>query len=367
MAPTTRTTPASAEGPGAAASDPGAQAPSWLAALWWGFRPLMLALLAALLVRGLIFGAYRIPTPSMEGTLLVGDFVVVSKLQYGARLPQTLRVPFTDLVVTDRTLPYARMPGLSRVRRGDVAVFHYPVEAGVIDQRTHYIKRVVGLPGDTVAVLDKTVQVNGTPSPRPPGLQHRWIVDLVPEADLPQPRLEEVGVSSVQRATQRRSRYILAATTEVAERIEAWPEVAQIRPWVESASAHGRSYRLFPSGAGFSPDQYGPVAVPARGDTLHLTQASWPLYRTLVVDHEGNRVRRPTDSIFEINGAVTDRYVVQQDYYFVLGDNLDDSADSRVWGFVPHDHLVGKALMVYYSWNPETRRPRWSRLLSPVR
>jgi signal peptidase I len=124
--------------------------------------------------------------------------------------------------------------------------------------------------------------------------------------------------------------------------------------------------RIFPEGSGFGPDNYGPLYVPARGDTLRLTPDNWPVYADVIRRYEGHEAELRADGSFLIDGQPADRYVVAQDYFFVMGDNRDSSYDSRIWGFVPADHLVGKAILVYFSWDHEQKRPRSERLFDRI-
>ena len=324
-----------------------------------------IAFVAALLLRTFVFEAYRIPSSSMEGSLLVGDYLFVSKMHHGARLPITLGLPFTGLYFKDLALPAVRLPGITRVERGEVIVFNYPPEEGPIDRRQHYIKRVAALPGDTLAIVEKEVQVNGIPLPLPPLGRQVWTLQLTSDTGFsasgarealgPDARIDRVGP---------RERHV-EATAEEAARLRTLDGVEGVEPLLRP---QGDGSAAFPSSPVYSLDDYGPVVVPARGLTITLTEANWLLYRTVLVQHEGHRAQRVAGG-YEIDGVLTDQYTFAQDYYFVLGDNRDDSADSRTWGFVPHDHLVGKAVLIYFSRDPRT--PwwdwRWSRFFRSIR
>ncbi len=328
---------------------------------------LAVSVVAALFLRAFCFQAFRIPTPSMEKSLLAGDFVIVSKLHYGPRLPRSLGIPLTNWYLDGVTLPDVRLPGFSTLHRGDVVVFNYPPENGPIDRKTHYIKRLVGLPGDTLAIVRKQVYVNGAPLPSYPGLQQRWVASSR-SATFPIDELRARGgeVLSIRRAPRRGARIAFEATEEVAREVAAWEAVASVEPLL-ATTRDGMQPRTYPPGAGFTPDFYGPVYIPSRGDTLRLTDRTWSLYGPIIYRYEGHEARRLPDGRFEVDGAITDRYVVEQDYFFVLGDNRDNSQDSRYWGFVPMDHLVGKAVLIYFSWDLEQHRPRFDRLFRAVR
>ena len=251
------------------------------------------------------------------------------------------------------------------MQREDVVVFNYPPEDRPLDDKTHYVKRVVGLPGDTLSIRDKQVWIDGAPIAAVPGTQYRWVASLHVGEDVPLEELRAHGVRDVTLQSRGGRRFSFVAPEGLAREIAGWDAVRDVDLYVASDDVHGRRLRLFPPGAGYTPDRYGPVLVPKAGLTIELTPATWTVYRDVILRYEGRRVRRPADDRFEIDGVSADRYTFAQDYYFVLGDNRDDSSDSRVWGFVPKSHLVGKAVLVYFSWDPETGL-RAERLFKPV-
>lgn len=327
----------------------------------------VVALVAALTIRTFAFQAFRIPSPSMEKTLLVGDYVLVSKLHYGPRLPFTLGVPLTEWYVKGVQLPYLRLPGFSTIRRGDVIVFNYPAEDGPIDRKQHYVKRLIALPGDTLRIVDKVTYINGKEMPMRDEMQQRWVVEAEPGRPFPVERLRARGgeVLAGRPGRGASGRIAVEATRALAEEVASWDAVASVAPYVLPPHA-GLRVRTFPPGSGFGPDFYGPLYVPARGDTLTLTAANWSAFLPIIRRYEGHDARRIDDDVFEIDGKRTRRYVVEQNYFFVMGDNRDNSQDSRVWGFVPEDHLVGKAVLIYFSWDRARRKPRTDRLLRVI-
>ncbi len=322
------------------------------------------ALGAALAIRTFAFQAFRIPSPSMEKTLLVGDYVLVSKLHYGPRFPLTVGLPLTDWYVKDWQLPYFRLPGFSEIRRGDVIVFNYPAEDGPIDRKQHYVKRLIALPGDTLSIIDKVTYINGEVLPLTEAMQQKWVVEAEPGRMIPVERLRARGgeVLSSRAGRHDTERIAVEATRALAEEMALWEAVASVEPYVLPRHA-GLRVRTFPPGRGFGPDYYGPLYVPARGDTLILTAETWTTYLPIIRRFEGHAARRIDDEVFEVDGAITNRYVVEKNYFFVMGDNRDNSQDSRVWGFVPEDHLVGKAVLIYFSWDQSRRKPRADRIL----
>ncbi len=250
---------------------------------------LVFAIIAALLLKVFVVEAYRIPTGSMENTLLVGDFLLVNKFIYGSKSPQYL--PFTDV-----SLPYFQLPPLRLPRRGDVIVFEWPGDRDRVKptEPTNYIKRCIGLPGDTIQVIDRVVYVNGTTVPFPPGVKF--------ESYSPLPK----GYPNPQ---------------------------------------------IFPEGSDFNEDYYGPIVVPKKGDVVHLTEGNFLRWR-IFIEREGHTCDLRGSSVF-VDGRPVTEYTVKRNYYFMMGDNRENSLDSRFWGFVPFQNIVGEAMIVYWSWNPE--------------
>ena len=330
-----------------------------------GLQILGIALLLALFMRTCVLEGFRIPTESMEQSLLVGDFVLVSKLHYGPRLPMTVGVPLTNWYVGGVELPYARLPGFTSIRRGDAVVFNYPRDRAPLDRRLHYIKRVVGLPGDSVALRDKHLYVNDTLVPLGETMQHRWIAETAPDYLFPLDSLRALGASQVAVLEREQGKVAFVAPRAVTEVVASWDGVTRVEPYVQAQNA-SFGVRIFPRGSGFGRDHYGPLYVPARGDTILLTKSNWLYYQDLIEHYEHHQARLLPLGDFEIDGARTTHYVIEQDYYFVLGDNRDSSVDSRIWGFVPMDHVVGKAVFVYFSWEAEQRRLRSERLFKGI-
>lgn len=317
----------------------------------WG-EALVFAVVVMVIVRTLFFDLYRIPTPSMEQNLLVGDYLFVSKLNYGTRLPVTLGVPFTQWYLPGVRFPEARLPGFGEPERGDAIVFNYPPETGPVDRKVHYIKRVIGLPGDRLAVEDKVVQVGGEAVPLAEGQQQFWTIHKSdPRYRFSSVRLRDMGVTEISPLSDPKMIRV-QATTETIDQIRAWPWVERVEPHVAPRGS-GYGSLMFPSGRGYTPDNYGPIDIPAAGATVTLTEENWPVYREAIQRFEDRDARRLGEGQFEIDGQATGKYTFEQDYYFVMGDSRDDSQDSRFWGFVPMDHIVGKAMFTYFSWDTD--------------
>lgn len=336
--------------------EPGKVTP-WKRAL----RLVLVALLVALFLRILVFEAFRIPSESMEETLLVGDFVFVSKLAFGPRLPGRLRIPFTRWSM-GRSVPGPRLPGFTSVRHGDIVVFNAPAGYGPIEERRPTIKRVAGLPGDTIEMRDGDLFVNGEQVIAPASSLRLWEVHLNAGFAMPsEERMAAIGITGrVDRTGRRR---LVEATRESAMRLQREPGVDEVSPLVRSA---GEAEASFPAALHYGVDRYGPLVIPQRGATIPLTDSTWARYHDTIRRHEGVEVRRGA-RVFEINNAPADSFRFQQDYLFVLGDNRSASADSRTWGFVPMRHVIGRAALIYFSWNENSNHPRWDRIVKPIR
>lgn len=319
------------------------------------------------IVRTFFFDLFRIPTPSMEKSLLVGDYLFVSKIHYGTRTPMTLGVPFTPFYVRDFRLPHTRFPGFTKVDRGDAIVFNLPPDDDLIDRKTHYIKRVVGLPGERLAIADKVVSVDGNALPLHENMQHYWDVRKSdPRMHLSGAALRELGVTDFQ-TTPDMSVVRVQATPAAAEAIASWSWVDRVEPSIAQDREGYYDMAMYPRGRGYTPDNFGPVMIPAEGISIPLTQENWDVYAPVIARYEGHAVRQTSDGGFEVDGAPATSWTFRQDYYFVMGDNRDNSEDSRFWGFVPMDHIVGKAVLIYFSWDKEATLPRFGRFFHVIR
>lgn len=335
------------------------EAKSWLRE--W-MDALLFAAVAAIIIRALLFEAYRIPTPSMEKTLLTGDFLIVSKISYGARTPMVVGVPFTNIYMPGAVLPWTRLPGFSEVERNDIVVFNYPIDLDPIAAKTSYIKRAVGVPGDTVTVDDAELFINGEQAKSFEGIQQTYVVSVRDRVRLSPAKVEAAGGRLI--GSQSQGSYRVTMTEDVAERISSWPEVNNVELFVLPEDFNEFNRRDFSFSSGFNNHHHiPPVVVPFEGQKVTLTPDNYHIYENIITRYEGNNVDRNGDQ-FVINGETTDEYTIQQDYYFMMGDNRDDSEDSRFWGFVPQTHVVGKAGMIYFSWDSERMLPRFGRLLN---
>lgn len=325
---------------------------------------LMFAIIAALIIRTFFFEAYRIPTPSMEKTLLTGDFLVVSKINYGPRTPIVIGIPFTNIYLPGVTLPWTRLPGTSEIERYDIVVFNYPIDIAPIAAKTSYVKRLVGMPGDSLAIRDKQLFVNGERAPSFPGLQQQYRVDVRGQLRLSASKVEASGGQMVE--SSRGNTYIINMTDALADSMQTWPEIQSVQPAVLPEDYNEYARASFNFSRGFmNHHQLPPIQVPYEGQTVTLTPDNWHIYQNIVTRYEGNSVQRNGGN-FVINGRQTNSYTIKQDYYFMMGDNRDNSEDSRFWGFVPHSHIVGEASLIYFSWDGERMLPRFGRILNII-
>lgn len=338
------------------------QAKSWLRE--WG-DALLFAAIAALIIRTFFFEAYRIPTPSMENTLLTGDFLVVSKINYGPRTPMVLGVPFTNITFNALTIPWTRLPGISEIERYDIVVFNYPIDIAPIAAKTSYVKRCVGLPGDTLAIRNKKLYVNGEQAPTFEGVQKHYIVSVQDRVRLSASKVEASGGHLISRVGGQ-NQYRINMTKDLAQEMESWPEVTSVELYVLPPRINEFNRTDFSFSQGFSNhDQLPRITVPFTGQKVTLTPENWHIYENIITRYEQNTVERNGKN-FVINGEQTNQYTIQQDYYFMMGDNRDNSEDSRFWGFVPRSHIVGEASLIYFSWDGERNLPRFGRILNII-
>ncbi len=347
---------------------------------------IIFAVVAATLIRSFLLEAYTIPTGSMEKSLLIGDFLFVSKVNYGPRVPMTpIAFPFahhTMPVIGTKAyselieLGYHRIPGFEKIKRRDVVVFNYPMEADApfnrpVDKRENYIKRCIAIPGDTLNIVQANVYVNGKLSEKPQYGQKFYYIrtdgtDFNPQAfkDLGIDIDPEVG--DFQRIGA--DEYRVNLTRENADAIKKWLNVKEIHPVILPAGSGDAS--IFPNNARFNwnQDNFGPLIIPKKGWTVQLDSTTIPIYKRSIEVYEGNKVEESGGQLV-INGKPATSYTFKLDYYWMMGDNRDNSLDSRFWGFVPEDHIVGKALFVWMSWDSKGDlfgKIRWKRLFMGI-
>ena len=268
-------------------------------------KNLLFALVAALLIKSFLIETSRVPTGSMETTIKVGDFLFVNKFIYGSSSPRN--IPFTNIA-----LPYFQLPAISDPDKGDIVVFEYPGDRDqlVPTEISNYVKRCIATPGDTIEIKNKVVFINGVEGPIPSHIQYL------------DPRVAPSGVAD---------------------------------------------YGIFPKGAQWNKDNYGPYIIPKAGDVIDLDMSNIEWWRTIIDREHNDRVVNVKNGKILINEVEVNSYTIQKDYFFMMGDNRDDSADSRYWGLVARDRVVGEALMIYWSWDPSISFSSIFKLLGTVR
>lgn len=357
---------------------------------------IIFAVIAASIIRIFLIEAYTIPTSSMEKTLLVGDYLFVSKVSYGPKVPNTpLSFPFVHhtLPLTSTTksylewieLPYYRFPGLGKVRNMDVVVFNYPdgdtlsdkfqsnvsyyqlvrkygrdnvwsdkqyfgnIISRPPDKRENFIKRCIGTPGDTILIAARTVYINGKEEQNPGKRQFKYYVQT-DGSQINAKNLERLDITE-NILTDNRGNYEMTLTEEAAARLKEYSNVKQVEPIIQPVGAWDSDIFPFDSAYRWNVDNFGPLVVPKAGVTIPLTLSNLPLYRRIIDVFEANDLTVKNNTIY-INGRPATSYTFKMNYYFMMGDNRHNSADSRYWGFVPEDHVVGKAVFVWFSVDP---------------
>ena len=380
-------------GPDAAPPQPKSAAREWV-------NSLLFAVVVASLLRWSAVEAYVIPSESMEHSLLVGDYLFVSKLHYGPITPQTpLQVPLTHQTVpilggvpsySDLIqLPTYRFPGFSSVQRNDVVVFHVPHEQQrPADLRTFLIKRCIAVAGDTLVIRHGQVFLNGQPSAIAGQPQTTYFMEVPAPNDEVRQALHDQGVVDYTQpdgipavATDPetgKTGYYLSCPAEVAAYFRR-------QPYVKALAVANSDYpdgTLFPDAAdfhvsdaksavrrGWQLDSYGPLPVPKQGQLIKLTPANAAIYYKIVAQYEHNQGVTWQNGMIYQHGQPLTSYTIKQNYYFMMGDNRHNSEDSRFWGFVPADHVVGKAVFVWLSLDPHAdllHKVRWNRLFHSI-
>ncbi len=352
---------------------------------------IVFAVVAATLVHTFGFQPFVIPTSSLENTLLVGDYLFVSKLHYGPRLPMTtIQVPMlhdTVPVIKVRSylkrpqLPYMRLPGFQKLKRNDLVVFNWPAdtvhqffkaEKGVrkpIDKKSHYVKRCVGLPGDTLEVRAGILYINGHPASYPDRteLKHDYIIKTKKGLHFSRRQLRRLfDKYHVYEWNAIKDGYWANLTAKAAEALKTFPETDTVYMALDTTKG-----RMFGHPEKWSMDYFGPIYIPRKGDKVVLTRENYPLYKKLLEEYETgqpltyNKVEWRNGSVY-INGKPVKEYTFKQNYYWMMGDNRSHSEDSRFWGFVPWTHIVGKPVFIWFSKDNVTGNIRWDRVFTTV-
>ncbi len=383
------------------------------AALDW-LDAIIFAVIVVTFINIFFFQAFKIPSSSMESTLYTGDHLFVSKLAYGPRMPQTpLTIPFTHNTIGGResyseliSCRYRRLRGFGHVKRGDCVVFGFPngdsvlvkapaddyymlcrmygrdftvrnygpVKARPSDKKDHYVKRCVAVAGDTLEIRDGAVYVNSERETTLPGMQNSYTV-VTTGRKLNPKSLERLGLNMGELWFDNAlpGYPAMPLTEEMLSELKGFSSVVSIEPNIDSYPPdYPDSWKtIFPFSESFewTRDNFGPLWIPQKGVTVALNADNLPLYERIITSYEGNDLKVGADGTIRINGETVTEYTFRQDYYFMMGDNRHNSLDSRYWGFVPEDHIVGKPAIVWLSIDGNRKFPnsiRWRRFFKIV-
>ena len=404
---------------------------------------IIFAIVTATIVHNYFIQPYIIPTGSLEKSLLIGDFLFVSKFHYGARIPMTaISVPMvhdTLPIIKTRSylkkpqIPYLRLPAIEKIKRNEIVVFSWPAdtvrkffvsEKGVqkpIDKKSNYVKRCVGIPGDTLEIIDGYVFTNGKQNQLPDRARTQYSYKAYYSKGVSSRKLYNLGYKDFQRlykiqnlnrqtydalkpyiinAYERSQNNFELVTNEkgldpsvvrklgikVSEILEKQKDLVLTpseanelskRSWIDSVKQRINLVKtpnetFFPNKIPYdwNEDNFGPIVLPKEGSTITLTRENFPLYKKIIVDYEANTLKSSLGG-FEINGIKTNKYTFKQDYYWMMGDNRHRSEDSRFWGFVPDDHIVGKPVFIWFSIDGindgfRNWKVRWDRVFTTV-
>ena len=376
---------------------------------------IIFAVVAATIIRTFLLEAYTIPTSSMEKSLLVGDYLFVSKITYGPKVPNTpLSFPFVHHTLPGTEdvksyvewikLPFYRFAGFKNVDHNDAVVFNYPAGDTVstrfqsnvsyytlvneygrqrvwsdkrnfgdivvrpVDKRENYVKRCIGLPGDTLKIVNRQVFLNGQKAVNPEKLQYQYKVTTTGSSINPKV-LDKYDITETYRGS-RPGEFIYNLTEESKKEIEKLPVVKSVEVFNEDPGVW--KPEIFPNDSSYqwNRDNFGPLYIPKNNVPINLTIENLALYERLIRTYEGNQLEVNDGNIL-INGVISSSYTPRFDYYWMMGDNRHNSADSRYWGFVPEDHIVGRAEFIWLSLDKNKSlidgKIRWDRLFSIVK
>ena len=362
---------------------------------------ILFAIVAATLVHTYFIQPYVIPSSSLEKSLLVGEFLFVSKFHYGARVPMTTvaapmvhdTIPFIkkkSYLFDDHKnssswknklqLPYMRIPGFEKIERNDIVVFNSPADTlfdmnnpnvdrnyyKPIDKKTNLVKRCVGIAGDSLEVRNGYVYINGKQNVLPDRAQLQFSYYVQPKTSQfsPKQMKDMYGITDPFGIINNQNTYkFVAISDEAMSKFKNHPNVVSVTPIVEEKGV--RNPGIFPHSPDYNwnNDFFGPIYIPEAGKTIDINLEVLPLYKRVITEYENNDLRIEGDQIY-INDKLANTYTFKQDYYWMMGDNRHNSLDARAWGFTPYDHVVGKPVFIWMSW--DGKNPRWSRFFTTV-
>ncbi|AWG25472.1 signal peptidase I [Flavobacterium kingsejongi] len=352
---------------------------------------ILFAVIVATLVHTYVMQPFTIPTPSLEKSLLVGDYLFVSKFHYGARTPMTevafpmvhdtIPVINTKSYLNKPQIPYFRFPAFGEVQKNDIVVFNWPVDTvryfrdtqsvGIrkpIDKKSNYVKRCVATPGDSIQGKNGVVYINGKelilPGRARPQMTYIVTTDGTQlNEDFIRRELQITDYIGVY--PNEPNSYIFQSVTQNAvDRLKNAPNIKSVTLQLANVPDPG----IFPYTKNWNVDNFGPIYVPQKGKTVALNTASLPFYKMIITEYEKNDLQVIGDEI-RINGKVATSYTFKDDYYWMMGDNRHNSEDSRYWGFVPETHIVGKPVFIWLSLDPNAKgfaKIRWDRMFTTV-
>jgi len=371
---------------------------------------ILTALILVIFIRTFIIEAYTIPTPSMERTLMVGDYLFVSKISYGPKLPNTpIAFPFTHntMPFSDKKSytekiqwPYQRLAGFSKIKNNDVVVFNFPegdtviqqfpdqdyyslvrkygrntilsqydVISRPVDKRENFVKRCIGIPGDTILITHTLIYINNIPLSDPATAQYNYYIRTNGQ-NLEADQLYDLEITDTDQLYDPYMKsYVFALTREQASDVRNLSNITKVT-LLENTNRNLSYLSFFPYDPSFdwNEDNFGPLVIPRKGMSVDLTLENLPIYRRIIEAYEKNKLDIK-DGIIYVNNKPTDSYTFSLNYYFMMGDNRHNSADSRIWGFVPEDHIVGKAVLVWLSLNKNKdsfKKIRWNRMFKKI-
>ncbi|WP_185859974.1 signal peptidase I [Blattabacterium cuenoti] len=332
---------------------------------------ILFAMILSFLTHTYIVQPFAIPTSSMEGSLLVGDFILVSKIHYGLRMPITpISIPFTHNTIgrcksyiSFFQWPYLRLSSIQSIKRNDIVVFNFPKDLNhqVIDRKENYIKRCVGLPGDLISIKNGILFVNKKQEQEKVSTYqiNKQQVYLIKTKNIPlniEFLKENMDIEDVDLIGEKNDEYfyqIMLTEKKAIQIRNLFENIVYIKKYLLPRDFSEHS--IFPSHFGWNRDFFGPLYIPKKGDIIKLNSKNIHIYYDIIV-YEGNKIRKER-SCFVINNKKNNYYQVQRNYYFMMGDNRHNSSDSRYWGFVPEDHIVGKPIFIWMSIDWDRKNP----------